>query len=105
MTIYLFMNSQKTRSSPQSERWRNFLFSFIIDLSADKSIIKEGESYEKYLWRELKTVTGCEKFHPGAGGTAVKYFAEIPFPLGVRFYHAGRDDASGDCKAVLCDRG
>ncbi len=58
MTIYLFMNSQKTRSSPQSERWRNFLFSFIINLSADKSKIKEGEPYEKYFWRELKTLAG-----------------------------------------------
>ena len=58
MTIYLFRNSQKTRSFPQSERWRILSFSLIIGLSVDKSKIEEGESYEKYFWRELKTLAG-----------------------------------------------
>ena len=91
-------DSQFLRSSPQSERWRNFLFSYIISLSADKSIIKEGESYEKYFWRELKTITNGEELYPGAGGATTEYIAEVSFTLGVWFHDAGCDDASGNCQ-------
>lgn len=105
MTIYLFMNSQKTRSSPQTERWHILSFSFIMSLSADKSKIKEGEFYEKYLWKELKTITNGEELYPGAGGATTEYFAEVSFTLGVWFHHAGCDDASGNRKTILCDRG
>lgn len=61
--------SQKLRHIPQIKRWCVFCFSFIIGLSADKSKLKEGEFYEKYFWRELKTITSCKELYPGAGGT------------------------------------
>lgn len=61
-------SSQFLRLSSQTERWWNALFSFIIGLSADKKL-KEGEFYEKYFWRKLKTITSCKELYPGAGGT------------------------------------
>ena len=45
---------------------------FIMDLSADKTK-KEVKTYEKYFWREFKTIKNEKELYAGASGTAALF--------------------------------